>query len=155
MANAQKLKVHIKPPEHGWIAIILNHGDASYQFFPSHIPHDSITELVNALLLVIDGVEACVRWNDEPLEHEFQFTPNSDETVKFQVVRLDSQPHAGPVPASVFLFTAPARDIVWVFWKALRDMESRQTHDEYLLRWGEPFPERCLQELTRRLKRKS
>lgn len=94
--------------------------------------------------------KAIVRWNDEPVEHEFIFEPKGDQ-VEFRVF-LINETVAGKRPGQVFIFTDSIYGVVWPSWKALRDMESRQSREEYEKQWREPFPEREMIELTNRVK---
>jgi hypothetical protein len=106
---------------------------------------------VNALLKVLDGYDkAIVRWNDEPVEHEFVFEPKGNH-VDFRVYLL-KETLLGKEREQVFTFSASAYDAVWPFWKALRDMESRQSRETYEKQWRDPFPEREMVELTNRIK---
>lgn len=135
----------------GWLKVELSSGDQNYSFFPSHVPYDSISELVDALLKILDGNDkAVVRWNDEPVEHEFVFEPKGDQ-VDFRVY-LINETIVGNAREQVFTFSESSPEMVWRFWKALRDMESKQSHEEYEKQWREPFPAWEMAELTRRVK---
>src|SRR5215475_8826736 len=80
MTKSVKLKVGLDHPESGWLRVELAFGDQQYCFYPSHVPYDSVTELVNALLKTLDGYDkAVVRWNDEPVKHEFVFEPKGKQ----------------------------------------------------------------------------
>ena len=59
---------------------------------------------------------------------------------------------AGKRREQVFIFNGAAREVVWAFWKTLRDMESKQSKEEYEKQWEEAFPEREMCKLTRRVK---
>lgn len=151
MTKSQRLKVDLDRPENGWLIVELASGDQQYSFHPSYIPYDSITELVNALLKTLDGYDkAIVRWNDEPVEHEFAFEPKGDQ-VDFRAYIINEMVF-GKEQEQVFEFSGTTYEVVWPFWKALRDMESRQSRREYEKQWREPFPERGMVELTRRIK---
>lgn len=134
------------------MTVTLSSGQTEYQFYPSHVPYDSIDELAKALLKVVDGCpEAVVRWNDEPLEHELRFSLDGERTA-LKLFKIIDSVTAGRVHEEVFSFGGSRHEVVRPFWKALREMESRQSHEEYEARWREPFPEREVSELTRKVR---
>ena len=148
----QKLKVEFDAPEAGWTTVTLRAGEHYYQFFPSHVPYDSFSELVNALLKILDGYpEAIVHWNDEPVEHEFLFVFEG-QRIDFKVYEIIDSVVAGRVRDEKFAFSGAQYDVLRSFWKGLRDMQSKQSVEEYERQWREPFPEREMVELTRRIK---
>jgi len=152
MSDDSKLKVEIDPPEDGWTMVTLSAGDRYYRFVPSHVPYDSIRELVEALLKIMDGyLEAVVRWNDEPVEHQFVFM-SEGEQVNFRVYEIIDSVVAGKVRDEKFGYGGSRYDVLRPCWKGLREMQSRQSREEYERRWREPFPEREMIELTRKLK---
>jgi hypothetical protein len=151
MTKSEKLKVDLDHPESGWLRVELAFGDQQYFFYPSHAPYDSVTELVNALLKTLDGYDkAVVRWNDEPVKHEFVFEPKGKQ-IDFRVYIINEITDRKD-REQVFTFNGSRYDVIWPFWKALRDMESRQGKEEYEEQWRDPFPEREMAELTRRVK---
>jgi hypothetical protein len=141
MANSHRLRIDLDRPISGWLKVELSFGDQNYSFIPSHVPYDSISELVKALLQTLDGYDnSIVRWNDEPLEHEFVFEPKGNQA-EFRVLVITETAN-GKEREQVFTFLGSIYDLVWPFWKALRDMESRRSKREYEKEWREPFPER-------------
>ncbi|MBA3715504.1 MAG: hypothetical protein H0W76_24110 [Pyrinomonadaceae bacterium] len=147
----QKLKIDFDAPEAGWTRVTLSAGEHDYQFVPSHVPYDSVTELVRALLKILDNYpEAIVHWNDEPVQHEFVFVSNGGQ-VDFRVYEIiDSV--VGRRRDEKFTFGGSRYEVLRPFWKGLRDMQSRQNLEEYERQWREPFPECEMVELTRRMK---
>jgi hypothetical protein len=134
MDETQRLKINLGRPEDGWLSAELNLGDQVYKFNPSYVPYDSINELVNALLKILDGYDkAIVRWNDEPVEHELVFE-TKDGQMDLRVY-LINETVIGKQPEEVFNFSGSAYEVIWPFWKALRDMESRQSREEYEKHW--------------------
>jgi hypothetical protein len=157
MSDVQRLKIDLGQPRHGSLDVELSAGDRTYKFFPSYTPYDSIGELARALLVVLNGDKAIARWNDEPDEHEFIFEPQENQ-IMFQVNFIPD-----PVvtrrglkrePEQVFIFTSSAYEVIRPFWKALRDLQSRQSREEFKERWRGEFPERDVMELTERLKKR-
>ena len=150
MTKAHRLKIDLGRPEHGWLSVDLSFGDQRYSFYPSRVPYDSIPELVNSLLSLFDGYDrVIVHWNDEPVEHEFVFEQKGG-IVNFLVYILNRSV-AGINPEQVFCFSDSTWNVLWPFWKALRDMQSRQSLEEYEKHWR-PFPDREMTELTKRVK---
>jgi hypothetical protein len=116
------------------------------------VPYDSISELANALLGTLDGYKRnIVHWNDEPVEHEFVFAL-SNSNVDFTVYRI-REVIEGKVRDQVFSFSGSIYDVIWPFWKALREMESRLSKEEYERQWREPFPARETAELGKRIRK--
>lgn len=58
----------------------------------SHIPYDSLLELVNGLIMFIETNDPrVIRWNTEPIEDEFIFS-KIDDKATFKVKKFtDSQ----------------------------------------------------------------
>lgn len=152
MISDARLKVEFDSPENGWTTVKLSAGDSCYQFFPSYIPYDSFSELVDSLLKILDGYsEAVVRWNDEPVEHRFVFTSEAD-TVTFKVYEVIDSAVTGKTADEKFAFRDFGYKILRPFWRALRHMQMRQDLNEYEKQWGRPFPVREMFELTGRIK---
>lgn len=147
-----KMKVCLGPPESGWLRVELSLDDQVYKFHPSYVPYDSITELVSALLKILTGYDkAIVRWNDEPVEREFVFDV-AGERIDFRVY-LINETAIEKQREEVFSFSGSVYEVIRPFWKALRDMESMQSLEEYEKQWHRPFPEREIMELTKRVKK--
>lgn len=152
MNSDAQLKVELAPPELGGTIVTLEAGDNFYQFVPSYVPYDSFGELVHALLGILDGYdETIVRWNDEPLEHKFVFRQQNAQVV-FNVYAVINSVVSGKVDEELFSFSSRVYEVLRPFWKALRDMQARQTIEEYEKQWRWRFPEREMLELTRKLK---
>lgn len=146
-----KAEIDFDRPENGWLKVDLSFDNQNYSFYPSHVPYDSISELVTALLKILDGYDkSLVRWNDEPVEHEFVFERVADQ-IEFRVCLINKSV-VGKERKHVFMFNGVTHVVVWPFWKALRDMESRQSKEEYEKQWRAPFPAREIVELTKRVK---
>jgi hypothetical protein len=153
MSAEAKLKVEFAAPEHGWTVVNLSAGDDAYQFVPSYVPYDSFSELLKALLNIIDGApDAQVRWNDEPVEHKFVFSSNGEQ-VNFKVYEIIKSVVVGSVDEERFSFAGGLYEVLRPFWKGLRDLQSRQSAEELKRHWQWSFPEREILELTVKLKR--
>lgn len=146
-----QLKVKLDCTEHGWAGVHLSSDGQEYSFLPSHVPYDSLGDLIEALLKLLDGYEEVrVRWNDEPVEHEFLFKVK-DGKLNFEVYEVvDSRTERNFVKRFSHVDTVP--NVVRIFWRALRLMQSKQSVKEYEEQWREPFPAGKMEELTRRIK---
>lgn len=119
-------------------------GDKEYTFCPSHIPYDSIRELTDGLGNLFSGRSPVkVRWNDEPVVHEFIFDKTENE-LDFRVL-LINETLFGKDREEVFSISGNLYEVIRPFWVALRDLESRYSLDEYQHRWRSPFPVREMQ----------
>lgn len=151
MSNlSAKLKVEIDAPENGWTRIKLNSESYSYEFFPSDVPIDSISELVKALLEILRGSKkAKVYWNDEPVEHNFIFDCENGncEFKVYEVFESVSERNL----TEKFSFDGKKYDVVRPFWKALGDMQSKQSLKEYEKHWGNLFPANEMIEIKQKL----
>lgn len=147
-----KLKVEFDTPENGWTKVTVSAGDSFYQFFPSYTPYDSFSELVNALLKILDGYsETVVRWNDEPTEYKFVFISEGGKVI-FNIYEIINSVVAGKVDIERFNFSGSQNEVLRPFWKGLRDMQSKQDSDEYKRQWHRSFPESEILELKQRIK---
>jgi hypothetical protein len=101
-------------------------GDQQYCFYPSHVPYDFVTELVNALLKTPDGYDkAVVRWNDEPDKHEFVFEPKGKQ-IDFRVYIINEITDKKD-REQVFTFNGSRYDVIWPLEGFMRyGVETRQ-----------------------------
>jgi hypothetical protein len=152
MSNfSSKMKVEIDAPEHGWTRVKLDSENGSYQFFPSDIPIDSISELVKAILEILNGNnQSKVYWNDEPVEHNFIFTVEN-EVCYFKVYEV-FESVAGRNLEERFSFRGTKYEVLRPFWKALCEMKSKQSLDEYEKHWGNAYPTNEMLEIKQKLK---
>ena len=126
-------------PDAGWLTVTLERGEQSYSFHPSHVPYESVALLAQALLAVLDGRDAVVPWNDEPIEHEFRFAVAAEQ-VELCVVTLRPLPHGETARDPVFTVSGAAHEVARPLWRALRQVQSHLSPDDYLRAWREPFP---------------
>lgn len=151
MPENSKLKVEIETPKHGWTHIKLNSENSSYEFFPSDVPIDSISELVKAMLEILSGNnESKVYWNDEPTEHTFIFT-DKNEFCDLKVYEV-FESVAGKNLEERFSFSGTKYEVLRPFWKALCGMKSKLSLDEYEKHWENPFPTNEMLEIKQKLK---
>ena len=151
MSENSKLKVEIEAPEHGWTHIKLSAEDRLYEFFPSDVPIDSISELAKAMLKILSGSnESKVYWNDEPVEHNFLFTIKNEQC-NFKVSEV-FESIVGKNLEERFSFDGMKYEVLRPFWKALCDMKSKQSLEEYEKHRGNSFPTSEIFEIKQKLK---
>jgi hypothetical protein len=140
----------LEGPASGWLTVTLEAPAQRYQFWPSHVPDDSVSLLAAGLLTMLDGRGAVVPWNDEPAVHQFLFSVSAARAT-LTVVALRDRAHGEVEREAVFSVSGTVHDVVWPLWRGLRDLQSRVTPEEYHRQWREPFPAAEVAELDRRL----
>jgi hypothetical protein len=138
-------------PEAGWLTVVLEAPGQRYEFFPSHVPDDSVSLLASGMLAVLEGREAVVPWNDEPEVHEFHLS-RSASAVHLTVFAIHPRAHGQVERNAVFSVQGTADDVLLPLWRALRELQSRFSPEEYHRRWGKPFPVAEVAELGRRMR---
>ncbi|HJU53775.1 MAG TPA: hypothetical protein VJ715_04350 [Pyrinomonadaceae bacterium] len=148
---AQTLNVSLESPQHGFMSLRLKTAGQSFVTVVAHEPYDSLRDLIAALSAVIDGDGApTVKWNSEPDEYEFRFQASGDR-VLLEVIHYPDHRKLAETAATVFSFEGPKADACLSFLEELRDLRSRAGRDEFDRQWRRAFPERELQELTKRM----
>jgi hypothetical protein len=137
-------------PASGWLTVTLEAPGQRYEFWPSHVPHDSVSMLAAALLSVLEHRDAIVPWNDEPAVHEFRFAV-AEGGASLTVVAVRPRPHGEIEREPVFTVSGSPPEVVRPLWRALREVESRFKPDEYQREWHERFPAADVAEVGRRL----
>ena len=151
MSENSKLKIEIEAPKHGWTHVKVDSKNNLYEFFPSDVPIDSIGELVKAMLEILNGNnQSKVYWNDEPVEHQFFFTIEKEFCV-FKVYEVFESINGSNLEEK-FSFKGTKYEVLRPFWKALCDMKSKQSLEEYEKHWGNSFPTNEMFEIKEKLK---
>lgn len=148
----QKLRVSLESPQHGFMSLRLSSGKKSFVAVVAHAPYDSLRDLIEALsgALAGDG-EVIVKWNSEPEEYDFKLTAK-DDSIRLEIIRYPDHRRLNAASSIVFSFRSLKLDACLPFWKELRDLHRRATHDEFDRQWRREFPEREMQELTKRIR---
>jgi hypothetical protein len=135
--------VHFGIAKHGWLPVTLEGGDGDMSVSASFTPYNSLGELVDGLLsvLICTG-ERTVRWNTEPVEYHFRFTP-TQSAMGFAVHRCADRRPAPGAPV-VFAVQRQPADLARTFWRALRRLEGQPALES---QWGRPFPALKVQRL--------
>jgi hypothetical protein len=146
------MKVHFGRPEHGWMKVTITQEDGEFSFPASYISvargqmEDSISELVSALLLMLNNVQGIVHWFSEPTEYQFIFSPENDLAT---LTILEIGPSSnGRESREILRFHAALYDVCKPFWKAWRDLETGQSPIEYETSWMHSFPTQEMKRLT-------
>ena len=113
----------------------------------SHRPYDSLRELIEALVALLEGrASAVVRWNREPEEFDFEFAAKGAE-VTVAVARYAD--HRRLTREVVFTTRQTTSDVCRAFWRELRQLRRRTATDEFEQNWRRAFPEDELRRLTK------
>jgi hypothetical protein len=148
----QKLRVSLESPQHGFMSLRLSSGKDSFVAVVSHAPYDSLSDLIDALCKVVasDG-EEIIKWNSEPEEYDFKLTAR-DDSIKLDIIRYPDHRRLDAASSTVFSFRGSKLDACLPFWKELRGLRRRIAQDEFDRQWRREFPEREMQELTKRIR---
>ena len=112
-----KPKITFGTPRGGWLAIEIDGGSDTFRDVFSHIPLDSLAELVDALCGVAQRqFPQETTWNNEPGNCCFRFQAAGEDAVKLVIVR-DSKAH----PEAEWTFQV--HTLALTFWRALRRLE--------------------------------
>jgi hypothetical protein len=141
------MRVAFDEPEHGWLGLKLRSGQAEFSEAFSHI-YPSLATLCEALSDIARArVGRTVVFLLEPRELEFRFGLDNHRTCTLTAV-LFSDTHRDRDGDVVFQHSAPSKDIVLSFWRALRRLETCLPAAEFAARWREPFPSAEMAALT-------
>lgn len=123
-------------------------------------PHDSLRDLIAALIALIDGTdERVVRWNCEPEQYDFHLTNDNDgdaqqsnAQINLRVVRFPDGRRANETREEVFAVRDDRLSICQEFWRELRTLKRRSDTDVFRQNWRREFPDAELSELTKKLR---
>ena len=147
----ETLSVSLESPQHGFMSLRLKTAGRNFVTVVAHEPYDSLRDLIAALASVLDGdCEPTIRWNSEPDEYDFRFSSRGDHLL-LEVIHYPDHRKLPETAAAVFSFDGPKRDACRAFLEELRDLQSRTARDEFDRQWRRTFPERELEELTKRM----
>jgi hypothetical protein len=147
-----KLKVSFNSPQSGFMSIGLKTDGQSFVTAVSHQPHDSVRDLIKALLALLDGEErALVKWNQEPEEYDFELTRSGQE-VQLKIIRYPDHHRTEGAGEQIFAHTDSLGNISHTFREALQRLHRDRRTDEYAKNWRREFPEAEYQQLQQRLR---
>lgn len=134
------------------MSLRLSSGKESFVAVVSHEPYDSLRDLIDALSYALAGdYETIIKWNSEPEEYDFKLAARGD-FVQLDIIRYPDHHRLAATSSNVFSFRALKLDVCLPFWKELRGLHRRAVQDEFNRQWRREFPEREMQELTKRIR---
>ena len=145
------LSVSLESPQHGFMSLRLKAAGQSFVTVVAHEPYDSLRDLIKSLSTVLEGDrELTVNWNAEPDEYDFRLSSRGGELL-LEVTHFPDHRKLPETAATVFSFRGPKAEVCRTFLDELRDLRSRASRDEFDRQWRRTFPERELEELTKRM----
>jgi hypothetical protein len=148
----QKLRVSLESPQHGFMSLRLSSATESFVAVVSHAPYDSLRDLIETLCAALAGDnDAIVKWNSEPEEYDFKLAAR-DDSVKLDIIHYPDHRRLAEASSTVFSFNGSKLEACLPFWKELRGLRRRIAQDEFDRQWRREFPEREMQELTKRIR---
>lgn len=147
---SQPFKVSFESPQCGWMSVSLEARGARLVTSVAHAPYDSLGDLLDALVALLEGRESViVRWNREPEEMDFRFDTH-DGLVALDITRYaDHRRASGEI---VFNARLPKEEVCDAFWRELRGLRRRRETDEYEQNWRRQFPDEKLRRFTKALR---
>lgn len=147
-----KLRARFDKPEHGWVGLTISYGDLVIEIIGSYMPTNSFESLSDALhtLLLYEGSASSI-WYEEAPEIELLFS-RFGEIVNLKIIQYPDY-RRGIKQGEVHLeISASYDDICIPFWRALRDLQDRFTHEELESGWHRTFPSIEINNLTDAIK---
>jgi hypothetical protein len=148
---SEKLRVDFSPPEHGWLAINISHGDdVIISFYRSNCPNDSFSSLVHAITAVSIGRDALVTWELEPAKIEFHFI-SKGEDVLFRILEYRHHQRIQGTETTRHEQFYNRYELCLTFWRGIRRLQGAVSEENFLKTWDHPFPTKDVELLTKRI----
>jgi hypothetical protein len=149
--RAESPTVEIVPPVSGWGILRVTHGSRVVEFWFSYVPRDSIEMLVEAVDAVVTGPgERSVVFSAGSEELDVVFAREANTiNVRFVLCSDGRRDMPGEERLS---FALDAQGVGKLFWRALRQLQSKVGSHTYEQAWHYPFPQRLVAQLGSRLK---
>ena len=147
------LKVRLGTAASGWLQVELSMGSQLVSANASYAPRDSVSDLAVALLDLVSVDAASVRVVTlalEPRELDLVFA-RQEELITLTVSERVDHRHGIGVQKRLEV-SGSVGSVLVPFWRALRDLESRQQREAYESNWRHPFPNEALAALSAKLK---
>jgi hypothetical protein len=139
-----RLKVQFGDPQHGWMALTMQSDVGAATLNMSYVGFDTLDEMIEALHALITGDHyRSVRIMEEPTVCELQFR-REDGTIRLHLHRLLPHNHFQPL----FDDSGTFAEICLPFWRALRNLQTRFSTEEFGVRWHRPFPLSGMEKLS-------
>jgi hypothetical protein len=137
-------------PTSGWIRLELRREDVHFSDVFSHV-YPALRDLCSALCSVLNGVSPrAVIFLLEPAELELTFVLDAAGLISL-CARLFPDSHREREGTRILEHIATARELVPVFWRALRRLQTSLPEEDFVRRFGEPFPALEMTSLSRLL----
>ena len=141
-----QLRVKFDDPKAGWIGFKVSACEQEFSASVSYTPNDFLFQLASAVSLALQGQAGVAAAHTEPLWYDFAFTPNRDTgAIVLDIVEYVSFPRKRG--KTLFSFEAQPLRIARPFYKALRDIETRLTVEEYRQAMRVNFPTAAVKRL--------
>jgi len=148
-----RLKVEFDRPENGWLKFELRSEKVVLADSFSHI-YPTLPSLCNALCALAEGAESRpVVFFLEPEEFELSFTSGDKQNRIVNVLRFPDRRRGSERGEVVFAHSGTSQEVVLSFWRALRQLQTCLTEDDFTTSWGEPFPAHEMAALTAAVER--
>jgi hypothetical protein len=150
----EKFSVSMESPQSGWMSLRLRSGGRQLVAVVSHVPYDSLRELIEALTALLKGEAkaASVRWNAEPEEYDFELKAEGEDSLGLRVVRHADHRRAAAGTRTAFKYSGTRVEVCMPFWRELVEMSARSETDVFERNWRRAFPLRELRRLTEALR---
>ena len=146
-----RFKVRFGDPEHGWMNVALFDNNIEVLSFEASDIYPSLDLLASALKAMREPRgEQTVDWTQEPDEIELRFVSHQD-IIRLEIAKSPASARPLERHENGLFFTGTYDEICLPFWRALRNLEGRFTHEELAKRWKSYFPHQELQLLTEQL----
>jgi hypothetical protein len=122
-----KVKLRFGEPEHKWLPVHISIDDFLLEFEASSIMQNPVEQLIEALVLVTQGVDAEVVWYLEPQEYIFKFNSEKEE-----IWLLIVEKTKGVIEREVYRVVGDFQSIVLPCWRAIKaSFANRQMLDKH------------------------
>jgi len=152
---ADALKVRFDDPQNGWMAMTIRSDETIVTLLVSYVLYNTLDELVDGLHALTTGDNyRSVRIFEEPTTCEMRFR-RENGTIRFELCRFSSFSRVASRKPGQMLFEIEGTlaEVCLPFWRALRNLQTRFSEDEFQLRWRRPFPGSGMQKLRANLSR--
>ena len=150
---AQKVRLDIEPPAHGWAIVRLTVPGFELAFTASCTPRDSIGDLARAPAGLASGErERVVAWNTEPVEYDFRFVQMSRRTRLEVHAFPDARRRWRRVEEPLAVAEADTAVFTRTLWRGLRRLQGAVPAEVYAHSWGHPFPAAAVERIGEELR---
>jgi hypothetical protein len=151
MNEWEVISIELMPPVAGRGLLRASRGPQSLEFPFSYSPRDSVECLAEAVDgMMIEPGERRVTFSAGPEELEILFDRDIDRVDVRFVVYPGHRRHRDQPGEERMAFTGNTRLVGKLFWRALRQFQSRIDTAQYQEAWHHPFPERLVAQLGSR-----